>query len=259
PGKSSLRVCPIGQTCTGLTNTVLMQPDDDIEITLNPIGLPVVKPLPLSQLTQFTCPDEASQCVTPRVQAELGDIELSIKGRKCSSRNPTSKLCTAFTGVEYNLIKVRASLSSRADVNFVPFSNPKCNATLNPGLAGCDTSQNGLTAVSLTISANELKYTLEVLEGPSNNPQGLNPQAIWEILDPTVKSLIVPLVNYILEEIPLPRMAGCGLTLENPDGLPNGAGLKTLPVRVSDYVSGKEFILGNTRLGGYVFNGDCNL
>jgi hypothetical protein len=161
--------------------------------------------------------------------------------------------------VDYNLVKVRASLSSRADVSFVPFSNPKCNPSLNPGLAGCDTSQNGLTAVSLSISSSELKYTLEVLEGQANNPQGLSPQGIWEILDPTVKSLIVPLVNYILEEIPLPRMAGCGLTLENPDGIANGAGLKILPVRVSDYVAGKEFILANTRLGSYVFSGDCRL
>ena len=259
PGKTSLRVCPIGVSCSGLTNTVLMENDDDIEITLNPVTLPVVKPLPLSELTQFTCPDEASQCVIPRVRAELVDIELSIKGRKCTTRNPTSKLCTVYSGVDYNLVKVRASLSSRADVSFVPFSNPKCNPSLNPGLAGCDTSQNGLTAVSLSISSSELKYTLEVLEGQANNPQGLSPQGIWEILDPTVKSLIVPLVNYILEEIPLPRMAGCGLTLENPDGIANGAGLKILPVRVSDYVAGKEFILANTRLGSYVFSGDCRL
>ena len=41
-------------------------------------------------------------------------------------------------------------------------------------------------------------------EGNNVNPYGLDPEAIRSVVDPLVKSLVVPLVNNILKEIPLP-------------------------------------------------------
>lgn len=213
-------------------------PTDQIEIIINPVTLPVVRPVPISELAQVPCPDNIGNCVIPRVQADLGDMELKIIGRKCPNG--------ACGSTVYDIVKVRANISSKADFGFVAFSNPKNNLDMN-----------GLTAVKILISSNELKYTLEVLEGTNNNPLGLDPQGLWEILDPTVKNLIVPIVNYVLEEIPLPKPQACGISMISPTG--TGPAIQTVPVRVADYVSGKEFILVNTKLSSYNYNGDCKL
>jgi len=228
-------------------NEVVIGGDDDIEIRVNILQNPVIKPAPLAELTQSACPlSEGGNCVTPRIKVEFGDLELSIYGKKCLVRSSVANgyKCTS-AGITYLMAKVKASIVSKADFGFKAYSNPKND----PAMAG-------LTAVSLEISETDLKYTLQVLEG-TDNPLGLNPNGIFEVLDPTVKHLVVPLLNYVLEEIPLPKLEACGVSLLSPSG--SGSALQTVPIKIGDYTSGGEFILVNTKLGTYTYGGNCKL
>jgi len=65
-----------------------------------------------------------------------------------------------------------------------------------------------------------LSYSLEVLLGKENNPLGLNPVRIEATMKPLVYSLVLPLVNSILGEIPIPHMNVCGLQLDELEVLP---------------------------------------
>jgi hypothetical protein len=49
-----------------------------------------------------------------------------------------------------------------------------------------------------------MSYVLDVLEGSTYNPYGFDPNGIRSVMDPLVKSLVVPLINNVLKEIPLP-------------------------------------------------------
>jgi hypothetical protein len=65
-----------------------------------------------------------------------------------------------------------------------------------------------------------LSYSLEVMLGKENNPLGLNPVRIEATMKPLVYSLVLPLVNSILGEIPIPHMNVCGLQLDELEVLP---------------------------------------
>jgi len=83
------------------------------------------------------------------------------------------------------------------------------------------------------------------LDGPSDNPLGLSPNGIYDILNPTVQKLVVPLVNYILEEIPLPEMKNCGLQLYD---------LQVMPISNT-----ANFFVINSKIANYNFTRDCKL
>ncbi|XDD51232.1 Ig-like domain-containing protein [Leptospira sp. WS92.C1] len=142
---------------------------DDIVIQVDPIHAPtgILKPV--------------VGTAKPKLEVNFTDIQLSIKGKR--PNNSTYLISTA-----------RASLKGIADFDFVTFSNP----TSNPAYAN-------LNALKIVISnGSTLSYTLNILEGTNANPFGLDPKGILSVVDPLVPSLIVPLVNNVLKEIPLP-------------------------------------------------------
>ncbi|TGM57190.1 Ig-like domain-containing protein [Leptospira adleri] len=146
---------------------------DDIVIAVSPIHAPngTLKPV--------------IGTAKPKLEVNFTDIQLSIRGKRPD--NSTYLISTA-----------RANLKGLADFDFVTFSNP----TNNPAYAN-------LNALKIVISNGpSLSYTLDILEGSSGagapNPFGLDPKGILAVIDPLVPSLIVPLVNNVLKEIPLP-------------------------------------------------------
>ncbi|AOP33846.1 Ig-like protein [Leptospira tipperaryensis] len=164
------------------------KPYDDIEMIMEPVLAPSVKFKPM------TGPG------IPKLRLYFTEMQLKIVAKKPAS-------CTGLTGAEltdcgndtrpngysYTLGAVRISLSADADFKFITFSNPNNDPNL----------QN-LNALQVVLSTSNLDYTVEVLEGQTYNPFGLDPDGIFSVIEPLVTSLVVPLINSILKEVPLP-------------------------------------------------------
>ncbi|MEM7181035.1 MAG: Ig-like domain-containing protein [Spirochaetota bacterium] len=154
---------------------------DEVYFKLDPIMPPVAKMITNANHD----PNDANS--GPSIEITFTDLQLSVMGRRSDSST-------------YKIATVRVSLDAKAKAGFQPFANKPCSQ----GLASCDSNKNNLNAISVTVFTEGLKYSLEALEGQEFNPYGLDPVGIQVILDPLVTSLVVPLVNSILNEIPLP-------------------------------------------------------
>ena len=199
-------------------NAITIDPTDKVEIHVNPLLIPVLTTAPLS--------GQAGQTEIPRAAAKFGDLELLMIGRRLSDNST------------YILNRVRITMMSKASFSFGTFSNP-----LN------DPDKNGLTAIQLSISdaPGDLFYIIDVLNGPANNPYALDPRRIREVLNPLVKTFVVPLINNVVKEIPLPKMEACGLRLANATVLPIPSNSPT------------PFLLLNAPIFNYAFSGNCSL
>ncbi|TGK00112.1 Ig-like protein [Leptospira langatensis] len=145
----------------------------------------------------------------PTLVVNFTDLELRIYGRRpngtqigypvlssltCSSAAADS----AANSCRYLLNTVRVSIKGDGSFNFIPFVNP--DPTNKP-------QYNNLNALSLVIKKDEasMSYTLDILEGSQYNPFGLDPNGIFQVVDPLIRSLIIPLVNNVLRQVPLPQ------------------------------------------------------
>ncbi|MDV6235766.1 Ig-like domain-containing protein [Leptospira ellisii] len=217
PGRSSL----IG--IDPMTNSIVpaINGTDDIIIQVSPIQAPngTLKPV--------------IGTAKPKLEVNFTDIQLSILGKRAD--NSTYLISTA-----------RASLKGIADFDFVTFSNP----TNNPAYAN-------LNALQIKISNGpSLSYTLDILEGSSGagapNPFGLDPKGILSVVDPLVPSLIVPLVNNVLKEVPLPASITLPALTHSTNGTPCGiitktthSNLYTLPIADTEAY---PYVFGGLRL-----------
>ncbi|TGL64594.1 Ig-like domain-containing protein [Leptospira sarikeiensis] len=145
----------------------------------------------------------------PALTVNFTDLELRIYGRRPNGTQigyPTLSSITcssaaadnAANSCRYLLNTVRVSLKGDGSFNFIPFVNP--DPVNKP-------QYNNLNAMSLVIKKDEnsMAYTLDILEGGSVNPFGLDPKGIFQVVDPLIRSLIIPLVNNVLRQVPLPK------------------------------------------------------
>ncbi|PKA02963.1 hypothetical protein CH375_19855 [Leptospira ellisii] len=206
-----------------MTNSIVpaINGTDDIIIQVSPIQAPngTLKPV--------------IGTAKPKLEVNFTDIQLSILGKRAD--NSTYLISTA-----------RASLKGIADFDFVTFSNP----TNNPAYAN-------LNALQIKISNGpSLSYTLDILEGSSGagapNPFGLDPKGILSVVDPLVPSLIVPLVNNVLKEVPLPASITLPALTHSTNGTPCGiitktthSNLYTLPIADTEAY---PYVFGGLRL-----------
>ncbi len=144
----------------------------------------------------------------PTLTVNFTDLELRIYGRRPNGTQigyPTlsSVTCSSAsadntaTSCRYLLNTVRVSLRGDGSFNFITFSNP--DPVNKP-------QYNNLNALSLVIRKDEasMSYTMDILEGNTYNPFGLDPKGIFQVVDPLIRSLIIPLVNNVLRQVPLP-------------------------------------------------------
>lgn len=140
----------------------------------------------------------------PSLEVNFTELQLSIYGRRPNNSR-------------YLLSTVRVSLKGDGSFRFIPFDNSKSG---NP-------AYNNLNAISLVIKKEEesMQYTMDILEGAQYNPFGLDPKGIFQVVDPLIRSLIIPLVNNVLRQVPLPnKLAMAAIT--NNAGTPNSCSLK---------------------------------
>jgi hypothetical protein len=241
-------LAPGRSTLIGLSGTQTRLPPigdkDPITFAIEPIHAPVMKLIP------------PTGTGIPKVRANLTDLQLTIVGKRTTS---TEYPCTAGpisardngTSCFYTISTVRVSIDAIASFGFKTFSNP----TANP-------SFNNLNAIFVEIDPNtNFYYTLDVREGNSVNPYGLDPEAIRSVVDPLVKSLVVPLVNNILKEIPLPAKLDFPALVDKNAGTSGGTACKmnvqttAINLTTTPAPSTEQYILNRVQpLGAFATN-----
>ncbi len=161
---------------------------DPITFLLEPIQAPVIKFIP------------PTTTAVPRLRANFTDLQLTIIGKRvsqtgfiCNPANPISGRDTA-NNCFYTLSSVRVNVNTMGSFGFKVFSNPTANVTMN-----------NLNALFVELDPNnDFFFTVDVREISAQNPYGIDPEAVRSVITPLVKTFVVPLVNNILKEVPLP-------------------------------------------------------
>jgi hypothetical protein len=141
----------------------------------------------------------------------------------------------------YTLATVVVNLTTKATIEFVPYSNP------NNYVPACSDGHCRALSINVSTQDEDMRYTIEVLDDPTNNPLGLDPRAVYSVFNPLIKSFVAPLVANVLKEIPFDAdMSACGIKIEE--------------VTVEDVSTSYQYPFGllNVRLGEQPFNGDCD-
>ncbi|HNH01584.1 MAG TPA: Ig-like domain-containing protein [Leptospiraceae bacterium] len=240
PGRSTL----IGVKNGPFTRLPPIGDQDPITFALEPIQAPVIKLVPPVGIG------------IPQVRANLTDLQMAIVGKRTSSAEyPCSAgpITARDTGTScfYTISTVRVSIDAMASFGFKTFSNP----TSNPSL-------NNINAIYVQIDPNtNFYYSIDVREGNTVNPYGLDPEAIRSVVDPLVKSLVVPLVNNILKEIPLPPKLSFPALVDKNAGASGGTNcqlnVQTTAINLSTIAtpSTESYVLNKVQpLGAYATN-----
>ncbi|MBK8398066.1 MAG: Ig-like domain-containing protein [Leptospiraceae bacterium] len=240
PGRTTL----IGIKNDGSTRLAPIGESDPITFAIEPIHAPVVKLIP------------PTGNGVPKLRANFTDLQLTIVGKRTSAvQFPcTAGLVSARdigTSCFYTIGTVRVSIDAIASFGFKVFSNPTGNS-----------AYNNLNAIFVEIDPyDNFYYSLDVREGNTVNPYGLDPEAIRSVVDPLVKSLVVPLVNNILKEIPLPAKLDFPALVDKNAGASGGAACKlnvqTTAIRISTVAtpSTEQYILNKIQpLGVFATN-----
>jgi hypothetical protein len=141
----------------------------------------------------------------------------------------------------YTLATVIVNITSKATIEFVPYSNP------NNYVPACNDGHCRALSIIFSTADEDMRYTIEVSEDPINNPLGLDPRAVYDVFNPLIKSFVAPLVANVLKEIPFnANMSACGIKIEE--------------VTVEDISTSYTYPFGllNVRLAETPFSGDCN-
>lgn len=203
-------------------------------------------------------------------------------GVGCTGLNPNN--CSGSENAYYQVSSIQLNLCD--DNNEVDFTNAALSAENRR--IDCDSMRIGFNDGN-TNNDLDLFYTLEVLDSKANNPSGLNPDGIREVLDPTVQKLIIPVLNYVLEYIPLEKKnpslsrdlgytfpnynytiggkedpnasgnklaANCGIRLNDLISLPYSVNYTENSISVAETT---PYILLNIKLSDYTFWGNCTL
>jgi hypothetical protein len=240
PGRNTLNGVRLGP----VSRLPPISESDPITFVLEPIQAPVVARIPQ---TGFA---------VPRLRVNLTDLQLSIVGLRTSTPEYP---CTVgiissrdtVGNCYYTLSVVRVSLNAVASFGFSTFSNPTANPTLN-----------NLNSINIQVDpSSDFYYSLEVREVSSLNPYGLDPEAIRSVVDPLVKTLVVPLVNNILKEVPLPSKLDFPGLVDKSAGSSGGTSCKlnvqTSAIKITPLptTASEPYVLNRLEaIGGFITN-----
>jgi len=217
----------------GASNFAGIYPNDDVELVLTPVIAPQVSLKPMTG---------SSGNAFPKIYLNLSDLKLAVIGKASDPARGPSPPNTPYT-----ISHIRISLQAEATLNLGTYQLPAGvpPSSFSPSVL----ASVGNPSIQIQISSDpgKLYYILEVLDDTTHNPLGLRPDGIYEVIEPLVKDLIVPLLNNIVRDIPIPKLRACGLDLTN---------VKTLPIPV---ISNPPYLLIHANAGNYGFYGNCEL
>ncbi|NBU96642.1 MAG: hypothetical protein EBS19_00290 [Spirochaetia bacterium] len=242
PGKTSLQ---------GLdSNGNLLPPicsDDDIVFAVNPIMVPATRMIS----NQNVDPNLGDK---PIMNMSISDMQMTVMGKRTDNSDACKKVRGNANGTTYILSVLRVNMNANATFKFVEFDNPNTP------------SHDRLNSLSIKMFTDGLKYSMEVMEDRASNPYGLDPAGIRSALNPLVTSLVVPLVNSILNKVPLPdavafpalnypsSSTACKISAKTD----NAIKFTSLPVPASDAVA-NPYIYGRVELVGLANTDPVNI
>jgi hypothetical protein len=217
PGKTSLTVKNVN------TNAItVIQGTDNLEIRLRPLQTPFVF---LNGATNsYPAPGQPGFYI-PKLGVSLSDVEVEIVG------NPGPS--------EYRIAVLRLNLKTNARMWTAPYSNPSdpvygnrlsvrldiCNdfddAALDSSIGNKDCDYDTPADVNLfgnhlvRPESKDLTYSVVVFDDAIRNPFSLSSNNIVELINPIVGSVLIPIFNFTLGEIPLPALSHCGINISN--------------------------------------------
>jgi hypothetical protein len=213
-----------------LNNPVLVEDNDEIIYRLNWLLPPVTK-------GTFKA---AAAFEIPRMDLKASDLEVTIEGKKTSG---------PMIGSTYTIAYLKVALNSRLDVN-ISVKSPTSVAPWNlPTTQGWNDYRN---TISLTFSTDpgDLRYSIEPGEPnnsvPDRNPIGQDPRLLGNVIEPLVKTFIIPMLNDILHDITLEQsLEYCGLGIYNLQLVPLDTSTTDPPLMIKSLIY------------DYNFTGDC--
>lgn len=203
-------------------------------------------------------------------------------GVGCQDLNPEK--CIGNENPYYKVSAIQLNLCD--DNNLIDIENSA--APQSSRRIDCDSHRTGFND-SIPNNDLDLFYVLEVLESNVDNPSGLNSEGIREVFDPTIQRLIIPVLNYVLEYIPLekknpnlfvdssyisPNYSYISGRKEDPNAPGNklaaNCGLRLNDINALQYsidyfnnssvvTETSPYILINLKLSDYQFWGNCTL
>lgn len=242
PGKTSLQ---------GLdANGNLLPPicsDDDVSFSVNPIMVPATRMIS----NQNVDPNLGNK---PIMNMSISDMQMTVLGKRTDNSDACKKVRGNANGSTYILSVLRVNMNANATFKFLEFDNPNTSA------------HDRLNSLSIKMFTEGLKYSMEVMEDRASNPYGLDPAGIRSALNPLVTSLVVPLVNSILNKVPLPDAVAFP-ALNNPTTnsackisakTDNAIKFTSLPVPASDAIA-NPYIYGRVELVGLANTDPVNI
>ncbi|HNI96671.1 MAG TPA: Ig-like domain-containing protein [Leptospiraceae bacterium] len=221
-------LAPTKQSVEGrdsLNNPITVEDNDGIVYKLNWLLPPTVK-------GTFNA---VSALEVPRMDVKISDLEVEIIGQRPA----------AAPVLSYRIALFRLSLNTVMDLDIlVKSTNPTY-----PTVYGWHNYRNTIR-MSFSKDPKDIRYIVEPGEpggNPDRNPIGQDPKLLRDVLDPLVKSFIVPMLNDILYDVPLEnRLEKCGVGLYN---------LKLVPVSSAN---SDPFLLIKSLIYDYNFTGNCD-
>ncbi|MCB1157559.1 MAG: Ig-like domain-containing protein [Leptospiraceae bacterium] len=175
----------------------------------------------------------------PTLNISISDLILEIRGGDPKAEN-------------YLISKIRTNMTIKSEFKITKYQNAK-NIKVNFYGKEIEYSSTYSLRIEVPIPVDDkdvskgVFYSLEVLKAQGDNPLGLNPNKMTELVKPLVRTLILPLMNNLLGDIPLPPLKACGLEVTDPEVLPVAAGEKYI------------FIKAKLQEDTVPFTGDCSV
>jgi hypothetical protein len=234
-GQSILQVLSPGRTTmivkNSLNQMITMNGSDNIEIRLRPLQTPFV--YMNGPANSYPAPSEPANYYIPKLGISLSDVEVELVG------NPGP--------AEYRIAVARLNIKTNARLWTAPYSNPSdpiygsrlsvkldiCNDfddAFYDSLIGnkdCDydlPNVNQFGNHNIRPESKDLTYSVVVYEDQIRNPLSLSANNIVELINPIVGTVLIPVFNFVLGEIPLPALTHCGINIANNInivGIPN--------------------------------------
>lgn len=213
-------------------------PNDDVTLSILPISPIHVGVAPLNGSLELE---------NPKLAISFPDLEITIKAKKTDPNRPACPNPDCLNNADYTIAKVRMSLQSKANLSFGSYVLPPCDGICNFSPSILSSVGNPSLRLTTSSAVGDLFYLVEPKEGATENPLGLRPSGIKEIVEPLVQSLIIPLLNNITKDIPLPKIRACGLELHDLNSL-------SIPGN-----SIETYFLIHAKLRNIPFTGSCRI
>ena len=162
---------------------LLLQKDDQMTMAIS-ARLP-----PTIRLLEQPLEEGESSFESPLWELKIGHLLIDLVGQQGER--------------QYVLSRLRVALRLKARIYFGGYDGPSLDYKGQPGLK-----------IKVLTDPSELDYEVEVIEKQALNPFGLDAPKIARIVRDVVDDTLIPVINDLFKDVPLPDFDLCGLSVD---------------------------------------------